>query len=752
MAKKLSKADLHGIVRKTITESDAYTSKTFGFDRVKATYYYQGMPHDKTRAPKAGRSSVVSRDVQIAVDTMMPSLVRVFCSGDQIGQFIPYKPEDAQAAGEATDYINHLWFEANDGYLHTSTWLKSALLYKFSVAKIWWDTTPTKTPEKYEGIPEIEYQALLSEPDLEISKVEVYDDPDVLAAQEGAAIGAVTSSLAGQAPVASPPGTDAILDAIAETALAGAPVGQPVAMSLPLPVPKKYDVEAVRICKAGKLAVAIVPPENFLFPKHVADLDGQTLTHREPTTVSDLVAQGYSRTALAELPDADDAELNEETLARLETLDQSARTDRDEPADDTAKQIWLNESYIRADYNGDGVAEYMLVRTAGPQGEVLLDCEEVDDHPFVAWSPILMPHRLVGEGIASQVADIQEIKTVLLRQMLDNTYLTNNGTMVFNRRNVDPADIYNRMPGGAIRADNPASDVVYLTPPSIVGSSLQTLAYIDEATEQRTGLTRYNQGLDPNEVHNRTAAGVRQLSQAGRERIELVARNFGECGLKVAYKKILKLVKKHQTQPYEIYSHGRWLKGDPTIWRNDFEFSVSVGLGTQDKDIEMSRLMAMLDLDQKIIGMQGGASGPIVNLNNVYAKLSKLVIAAGFKNPDMFYSNPANFRGPMPGEQQQPDPMTEAVIAKTQADIQLERMKAEHRMQLEERELIHSMELEKRKASIQAELEIIKLRAKMELEALETQGQLQVEQAKAFRDVQRDAQKDAQEIAARATA
>jgi hypothetical protein len=710
--KRLSQDELHSIVRKTIADSDAFHSREYGFDRVKATYYYAGQPHDKTRAPKPGRSSVVSRDVYTAVETMMPPLMRVFCSGDQIGQFVPYAPEDEVSAQEATSYINHLWFEASDGYRNTHDWLKAGLLYKFSICKVWWDATPIIEPERYEGIPKIEYQALQADPELDILSVEVYDDPAAGKVEEvvgGLAMGAVEL----------------------------------------LSTPKLYNVAAKRTRKQGKLAIAIVPPERFLFPRQATTLDAlPTLTHREPVPVSDLVAQGYKRADLIELPDADDGEISEEKLARFESLEKYGLPP-EEAADDETKSVWVNETYLRVDSDGDGIAEYRMVKTAGPQGEVFLDSTEVDNHPFISWSPILMPHRLVGGSIADAVIDTQEIKTALLRQMLDNVYQSNNATTVWNPMTVTAADVLNRVPGGNIRAKN-VQDVRVLETTPIVAPSLQTLAYIDESSEQRTGLTRYNMGLDPNEAHNRTAAGVRQLSQAGRERIELVARNFGECGLRAAFEKILKLVKQHQVEPYSVYSNGRWLKGDPTIWRNDYKFCVQVGLGSQDKDLDMARLMTLLDVDQKIIAMQGSAQGPLVSLNNVYAKLHKLVIASGLKNPDLYYSNPANYQGPPPGGQGQPDPMVAALVAKTQGELQLEEMKAAHRMRLEELELDHSIKLERAKATFNAELEIVKTNAKIKAETVKQEGEMRLEQARTFGEIQRQAQKDAREVASEA--
>jgi hypothetical protein len=54
------------------------------------------------------------------------------------------------------------------------------------------------------------------------------------------------------------------------------------------------------------------------------------------------------------------------------------------------------------------------------------DVIEEDRIPFAAMTPIIITHRFWGRSIADLVKDIQEIKTALLRGMLDNLYLHNN--------------------------------------------------------------------------------------------------------------------------------------------------------------------------------------------------------------------------------------------------------------------------------------------------------------------------------------
>ena len=63
------------------------------------------------------------------------------------------------------------------------------------------------------------------------------------------------------------------------------------------------------------------------------------------------------------------------------------------------------------------------------------------------------------------------------------------------------------------------------------------LEYLDTVRESRTGVTRYNQGLDADSL-NKTATGVNALMSQSQMRMELIARVFAETGVKDLFKRI----------------------------------------------------------------------------------------------------------------------------------------------------------------------------------------------------------------------
>jgi hypothetical protein len=131
--------------------------------------------------------------------------------------------------------------------------------------------------------------------------------------------------------------------------------------------------------------------------------------------------------------------------------------------------------------------------------------------------------------------------------------------------------------------------------------------------------------------------------------------------------------------------------------------TVTVGLGTGNKDQQLGHLMTVLQIQQQAIARQGGADGPLVTLGNVYNTVKRICENAGLKTADPYFTDPTALPAhgqvdaaglpaqgePQPGgpggmpPQAPPDPHLIALQAKMQADQQraaqevaIERMKA----------------------------------------------------------------------------
>lgn len=118
------------------------------------------------------RSAAVSTDVADTVEGLMPSLIEIFTSGDEVVEFTPVGPEDEEAARQETDYINHVFMKRNPGFLILYTFLKDALLSKNGFVKVWHEEREVEDIEEYEDLTDVELAMLLDDPEAEVEILE----------------------------------------------------------------------------------------------------------------------------------------------------------------------------------------------------------------------------------------------------------------------------------------------------------------------------------------------------------------------------------------------------------------------------------------------------------------------------------------------------------------------------------------------------------------------------------------------------
>jgi hypothetical protein len=235
--------------------------------------------------------------------------------------------------------------------------------------------------------------------------------------------------------------------------------------------------------------------------------------------------------------------------------------------------------------------------------------------------------------------------------------------------------------------------------------------YMDDMKEKRTGITAYNQGLDSDSL-NKTASGVAQIMSAAQQRLELVARTFAETGVKDLFLLVHRLVRQNVTKPDIVKLRNKWVEIDPREWKKRKDLSISVGLGSGNKDQQLMHLNAILQLQEK--ALQVG----LTSKEKIYNALAKLTQNAGFKNPDEFWVDPSN--NPQ-AAQKMPNPQEQLIQGqlqiereKNQGDLQIAQAKAQANLQQEQARSENDVTIEREKIAAQAELERFKAQIKAE--------------------------------------
>ena len=591
MADKFTEEEIVTRVRGEITDSLGYMGDTISQQREQAMQYYYGLPFGNE---VAGRSQYVDSTVQDTIEWIKPSLMRVFASGDEMVKFTPHGPEDVAMAKQATDYVNYVFTKDNDGWEILYSWFTDALLSKNGIVKVWWDEYDEEQREEYRGLDETELTALITQEGVEVVEHTEYIEYE-----------------------------------------------QPV-----------HDIVIKRSQYNGRVKVENVPPSEFLISREAKTIqDARFVCHRVEKTLSELREMYPDKDLQPEDLGAGDEDLMSYSAERLEryAFDKSARYwegwGGDEFGDESLRRYWLHESFLRVDQDGDGIAELRKVCTVG---STVLQNEEIDAVPFVSLTPIKIPHKFFGLSLADLVMDLQLYKSTLMRNLMDNMYNQNFGRYAVLEGQANLDDLLTQRPGVVVRVKSPNA-VMPLQTPSLEPYSFQMLEYLDGVRESRAGVSRMSQGLNENALTSHTTAtAVNAVMGAAQSRVELIARNFAETGVKELMMRIYELVQKNQDKQRVIMLRNEWVPVRPDAWKDKYDCTVSVALGQGNKDQQMAHLSQMLSFASQ--AMQGGL--PIVNVQNMYNLGASLVKAMGFQNVDDFLTDPSK----MPPQPQQPDP------------------------------------------------------------------------------------------------
>lgn len=617
-------------------------------DRETAMSFYNGEAAGELAAPEVeGRSRVVSKDLMDTVEWIMPGLMRMFAGTDDVVRFEPTAEGDEQNCTDATEYCAWVLHRKNEGFTVLHDAIKSALITRMGIIKVYCDRSWEEKEERYTGLSELDLAALKQDDEIEVKEVAEVIDATVMVDPQ-----------AGQAQMQAPP-------------------------------QMTYDVTVSRKQRKDQFVVEGVPPEEITISKDSRDIGKvRYIGHDVERTLSDLRSLGYPRDKVDALPNDKQANLSAEAQTRGE-LD-GVNTDDDDPADKSQRKVTMTEAYLRVDFDGDGIAEYRRVVKAG---STVFENDVVAEHPFVLLTPVLMPYKLVGMSLYDLVEDLQRIKTALMRQMLDNFYLANTPRTEIVEGQVNLDDFLNPVPGGVVRVKQ-AGMMREIVPPNITAQAQAGLEYINKIRDGRTGVKEFSQGLVGEELSQSQigSQGVAQLADAAAQRMELIARVIAETGIKRLYKLILKLATTYQDRQQQIKINGHWQKVDPRAWANDYDMVVSVGIGTASKDRQMQQLQLLIGLQEK------AATYGLVEPQNGYNALAKLAEQMGYKDPSQYFTPP----DPDEPTPKRPDPNA-GEMAKLQAQSQLKQAEMQQQGQLQAQKQQGEIEVEKMRQDYQAQ-------------------------------------------------
>lgn len=409
---------------------------------------------------------------------------------------------------------------------------------------------------------------------------------------------------------------------------------------------------------------------------------------------------GYPRELVDALPVVGNGDLEQDEEEDTRRRDVFTR---DEIQAKAMQEIEYYDLLARVDYDNDGIAELRrLVFAGGLTSKCLLENEPWDEPNYADIVAERRPHQWEGTSVTDDVAEIQKIKTVLLRQTIDNLYWQNNLQPIVQEGIIaNPESILAPQFGLPIRVKQGTdvrAAVGYNQVPMVADKSFAMLEYLDNEVTDRTGISDASSGMAPDALQNMTAKASAMIEQAGIGQTEMMVRTIAE-GLKRVFKGLLKLTIQHQDKPRTIRLRNEWVTVDPKTWNADMDATVNTGLGAGTRERDMMMMGLIIGLQEKLLAAFG-PDNPYVSPDNLYNGIAKQAEAAGLKSPDLYFTkpDPEMVKQKIAASQSQPTPEQ----IKAQTDLALEEKKGQQRLAETQAKLVAdaSKEREQRDADL----------------------------------------------------
>jgi hypothetical protein len=628
--------ELQGIVSAELEDAVSYIDSDVSPIRAKGTEYYRGDPFGNE---EDGRSQVVAMEVRDTVSAMLPSLMKVFFSTENVVEYMPRGPEDVAGAQQATDYANYVFTADNNGFMTTYALFKDSLVRKCGIAKYWWEEVEEVKIEEYSGLDDQTLQVLMQE-GAEVKIVVSYPEP-------------------------------------------GAMPQMDMTTGLPMPVPMIHDVEIKRNTRDGRIRIMAVPPEELILDRRARSFDDAgIIAHRQMATVSDLIGMGYDQDEIEENISSTDLDSNDEYLARQPLSTTMGAGDSMNPMQ---QRVLYVEAYMRIDFDGDGIPELRKICCMGSSYTMVRNLP-ASYIPFVDFPCDPEPHTspLEAMSIFDITHDIQEIKSEIMRNTLDSLAQSIHPRTAVVEGQVNIDDVLNNETGAIIRMRAPGM-VQPFSSPFVGQPAFAMLDYMDQMREDRTGMSKAAMGLDADALQSTTKAAVAATVSASQSRLELQARILAE-GMKKLFKGILYLMTTHQDKPRMVRLRNEWVQIDPRVWDASMDVNVNIGLGNGDAN-EKIQAMTMIAGKQEQIMQQFGLANPVVTPAMYIRTIQKIVELSGTKDASSYFQAlPADFQLP---QADAPKPTPEEVLAQVQAQsIQADIQKKAAELELKREQMI----------------------------------------------------------------
>lgn len=483
------------------------------------------------------------------------------------------------------------------------------------------------------------------------------------------------------------------------------------------------------------IVIEAVPASNMVWTYSHNFKDAWLVGQFTETRIGELMKMGFSKDHLKDLTTTSYSASKIRSEENTRENNNSSNTDKQRFSANSwaSKKISYGEVYAHIDKDGDGIAEVYKIWVAG-DAYTVLDYEPAKKHPFILVPGYRIPHSTYSTGIADSTKEFQEAETRVLRAQVDLAELLA-GPMILNAigSGVDENKLAVWKSMKVIACRSPEA-VKWLVPPDVGQSILGTAQELKMRREDRVGVPRIGSSLRPEDMADIAATVATAAAASSEKKIAYLARVQAEMALKELMKAILEIIVEMGT--FKIYIDGQVIPINTTQFNPEWKLRAKVGLGTGTR-LERAATMQQLYTVLEGACTKLGPDNPITDLE----KLHNLIYDFGCAQPGI---NISRYVKASPETKQlldklknQPPPPDPAMV-KAQADIKANEAKIQATMQLREQELQQKMQLKQQEINQDFQLGVMEIQVEAQLDAIAIEEQGKTDRAVGNAEIARD--------------
>lgn len=265
--------------------------------------------------------------------------------------------------------------------------------------------------------------------------------------------------------------------------------------------------------------------------------------------------------------------------------------------DKSRSVYWVHECHCKYDLDGDNISECWILTKIGTK-IVRLEKNPLKRPTFCIVAPYPDQYEISGITIDDLIGEIQDVKTIIMRQVLLNIANNNDRQVIIDPKGLNMDDVRNnrKFIRRTLDRGQRMQDAYQFMPESPLSSqAMEMMGLLDNTKQNRTGITSYNQGNDMKSL-NKTATGITAIMGAANQRLEMIARMLAETGVLDLFEMFVEMnLRFIDTAQVLRLTNGKPLQIDPEDLEGHYDLDVAAGVGAGQRQEAVQNMMLLLN-------------------------------------------------------------------------------------------------------------------------------------------------------------